>query len=415
MARQVTLRETSVRNSADRRGFLRIAGATALGGTLGATLPLGENVSRLSIPGALAQGEESAVFMTRKNLDALIKHSGKTYETKRDYIGTSVVTSNAIFFVRANLPEPDKSIVANPDVWEVSIEGVKKPTTLTVGDLKKMGITSVATVLQCSGNGRGFFSHETSGSQWKVGAAGCAIWSGVPLKTVVDALGGPVNGIKFITGTGGEEVPAELDPKKAVVERSVPIEAMDNALLAWEMNGEALPLAHGGPLRIIHPGYYGVHNVKYLKKLALTDVESDAKIMVSSYRVRPVGEKGAADQPSMWKMNVKSWVTNPAGPVPAGKVQITGVAFSGTSPIMKVEVSADGGQSWNEAKIVGPDLGEFAWRPFVLETELAAGAHMVASRATSADGDTQPEDFPSNHRGYGHNGWKAHAIEITAT
>jgi hypothetical protein len=116
----------------------------------------------------------------------------------------------------------------------------------------------------------------------------------------------------------------------------------------------------------------------------------------------------------MWKMDVKSFVTNPAGEVPAGKVQITGVAFSGNGAVSKVEVSVDGGQSWSEAQMVGPDLGEFAWRPFVFETELAAGTHMLASRATDASGSIQPEEFPPNHRGYGHNGWKAHAIEITA-
>jgi DMSO/TMAO reductase YedYZ molybdopterin-dependent catalytic subunit len=413
MTKKMMLTETLGQTSANRRGFLRIAGATAFGGALGATLPFDGRSGMQPVSTALAQGDSNE-FLARKNLDALIKHSGKTYETKRDFIGTSVVTSNAIFFVRANLPEPDSSIVADADAWEVSIEGVKNPATLTLADLKKMGVATAASVLQCSGNGRGFFSHEAAGSQWTVGAAGCAIWSGVPLKAVVDALGGAADGVQFITGTGGEALPEGLDPKQAIVERSVPIDAMDNALLAWEMNGEPLPLAHGGPLRIIHPGYYGVNNVKYLKTLALTEAESDANIMTSGYRLRPVDVKGAPDQPSMWKMDVKSWVTNPAGEVPAGKVQITGVAFSGNGPVTKVEVSVDGGQSWSEAEMVGPDLGEFAWRPFVLETELAAGSHMITSRATDSGGDTQPEDFPPNHRGYAHNGWKAHTIDITA-
>ncbi len=393
---------------ASRRGFLQAAGATAVGSALGYSVPLGGDL----VPGALAQEGKAADFLGSKDIDALIKHSGKTYETHRSRIGTSVVTSNDVFYVRANLPEPDASIVADRDAWELSIEGVKNPGKMTLGDLKKLGVHTVAAVLQCSGNGRGFFAHETSGSQWRVGAAGCAIWSGVPLKTVVEAMGGAVDGAKFITGTGGEELPKELDPKKAMVERSVPIDALDNALLAWEMNGEGVPLAHGGPLRLVHPGFYGVNNVKYLKKVALTEKESEAKIQQTSYRVRPVGVKGAPDQPSMWEMSVKSWVTNPVK-TSSGKVQITGVAFGGTKPVSKVEVSTDGGKTWKEAKFVGPDLGQFAWRPFVLETELSSGKHMLASRATDADGDTQPEDFPPNHRGYGHNGWKAHAVEVT--
>lgn len=400
--------------NASRRGFLRATSTAALGGALGYSMSGGG-----LIPAAFAQKKEkeqgAAAFVERKNLDALIKHSGKTFETKRDFIGTGVVTSNDIFFVRANLPEPSGSIVAKPDAWEVSIEGVKNPGKMTVGDLKKLGVATVVTVLQCSGNGRAFFKHKASGSQWSVGAAGCAFWSGVPLKTVVEAMGGVADGAKFITGTGGESLPDGIDPKTVVVERSVPISALDNAILAWEMNGAPLPLAHGGPLRLVHPGYYGVNNVKYLKTLALTEKESAAKIQVSGYRVRPVGEKGSADQPSMWEMNVKSFVTHPTTTASAGKLQITGVAFGGTREVSKVEVSTDGGKSWKEAAFVGPDLGQFAWRPFVLEAELPAGKHTIVSRATDSAGDTQPEDFPPNERGYGHNGWKDHAVEVSVS
>src|SRR5690606_31597360 len=103
-----------------------------------------------------------------------------------------------------------------------------------------------------------------------------------------------------------------------IVERSVPMKALEQAILAWEMNGEPLPLAHGGPLRLIVPGYYGVNNVKYVKRVAFTPKESDAKIHETGYRVRPVGEKGAATQPSMWDMNVKSWIDQPSG---SGKVK----------------------------------------------------------------------------------------------
>jgi len=111
----------------------------------------------------------------------------------------------------------------------------------------------VATVLQCSGNGRGFFPHKPSGTPWTVGAAGCVVWSGVPVRTVVEALGGVNGGMLYMTGTGGEVLPAGIDPKSVVVERSLPIKALGDALLAWEMNGAPISLAHGGPLRLIVP------------------------------------------------------------------------------------------------------------------------------------------------------------------
>lgn len=399
------------RLKASRRGFLQAAGVTAMGGALGYSVPFGGDL----IPAALAQDAKPAEFVKNKNLDALIKHSGKTYETKREYIGTSVVTSNDAFFVRANLPEPPASIIADPDAWEVVVEGVKNPGKISVGDLKKLGVETVASVIQCSGNGRGFFAHKASGSPWTVGAAGCAIWSGVPLKAVVEAMGGAADGVKFITGTGGEELPKELEAKDIIVERSVPIEALENSLLVWEMNGAPLPLAHGGPLRLVHPGYWGINNIKYLKTVALTEAETDAKIQTSGYRMRPVGVKGAPDQPSMWEMNIKSFITGPTETASAGKLQITGVAFGGIKAVSKVEVSTDGGKSWTEAAFIGPDLGQFAWRPFVLEAELPAGKYSIASRATDADGNTQPEDFEPNERGYGHNGWKDPAVDVTVS
>jgi sulfite dehydrogenase len=268
-------------------------------------------------------------------------------------------------------------------------------------------------VLQCSGNGRGFFSHKASGSQWKVGAAGNVFWSGVPVRDVVAACGGLADGVKFITGTGGEVIPQGLDPKKTMVERSVPIAVLDRALLAWEMNGSGVPLAHGGPLRLVVPGYYGVNNVKYIKRLAFTAEESDANIQRTGYRVRPVGQKGAPDQPSMWEMTVKSWVTHPLKETAKGPLQIYGVAFGGANALKGVEVSTDGGKSWKAARLIGPDLGQYAWRVFVLSADLKSGSYTIASRATDAKGNAQPENMEPNERAYGHNGWSAHAVTVT--
>jgi DMSO/TMAO reductase YedYZ molybdopterin-dependent catalytic subunit len=362
---------------------------------------------------AHAQDKPLPDFVSWKNAKAMIVHSKSGLETKREYFGTGGIMASDQLFVRNNLPSPGEEIVANRDAWEVSIEGAKKPGTMKVGDLKKLGVTSVAMVLQCSGNGRGFFTHKASGSPWQVGAAGNVFWSGVPLRAVASAMGGVAGGAKFITGTGGETIPAGIDPKKVMVERSVPISNLDTALLAWELNGAPVPLAHGGPLRLIVPGYYGVNNIKYIKKLAFTEKETDANIQTSGYRVRPVGQKGAATQPSMWEMTVKSWVTNPLKETEKGPVQIYGVAFAGVNPVTRVDVSTDGGKTWKQAKFVGPDLGKYAWRTFVLSADLKPGSYTIASRATDSKGKTQPEKFVENERGYAHNGWAAHAVKVT--
>lgn len=387
-----------------RRFMLGGAGAAAAAGLAA----LGET--------AIAQAMQAKPlpdYAQWKDADDMIVHSGLTLETRRGAFGPSVITPNELLFLRNNLPPPADA-VADPDAWQVSIEGVRGARTLRVGDLKRMGLSTVASVLQCSGNGRGFFEHKTSGSQWKVGAAGCVIWTGVPIAELVRELGGVNGGMRFMTGTGAEALPAGVDPKSIMVERSVPLEAMQDALLAWELNGEPLPLAHGGPLRLIVPGYYGVNNVKYIKRLAFTPAETDAKIQASGYRVRAIGDKGAPSQPSMWEMNVKSWIQNPSGDgtVPAGSVQIYGVAFAGTRAVREVEVSIDGGRRWMPARFIGPDLGRYAWRQFVLPLRLAPGDYMVASRATDVMGNTQPELRAENHRGYGHNGWRDHAVAL---
>lgn len=366
----------------------------------------------------LARGEEPKTlpdYVAWKERNALILHSANTMETQRGAIGQGVITSSDRLFVRNNLPAPSEEIVADRDAWEVNIEGVKNPRALTIADLKTMGVTTVASVLQCSGNGRAFFPHGASGTQWSVGAAGCVMWTGVPLKTVVEALGGPADGMKYITSTGGESLPDGIDPKTIMVERSVPLHALDTAMLAWEMNDEPLPLTHGGPLRMVVPGFYGVNNVKYVKNVAFTEGQTDAKIQASGYRIRDVGKKGSPDQPSMWEMNVKSWVTAPLETGRSGRNMIYGVAFGGTKSLDKVEVSTDGGQSWKQAQFLGPDLGPYAWRPFVLAADLSAGEHRIVSRATDVEGNSQPEGRTENERGYGHNGWKDHGVTVTVS
>lgn len=354
-----------------------------------------------------------------KDADALIVHSDQTIETKRGSIGSGIVTPDGKLYIRNNVKPPSDAIVADRDAWRVEIAGVRQPRTLTVGELKTIGLVTVAAVLQCSGNGRKYFQDKLAGSQkisgtpWTVGAAGCVIWTGVPLKAVVEALGGGVEGARFITGTGGEELPAGLKPQDVIVERSVPIGTLGDVILAWEMNGEPISLAHGGPLRMIVPGYSGVNNVKYVKTVALTASETDAKIQSSSYRIHALGERGTPAHPSVWEQPVKSWITSPLEGGRAGRVQVTGVAFGGMTAAAGVEVSTDGGATWNKAEFVGPDLGRFAWRTFVLPVDLAAGRHLLVSRATDGRGAVQPEETEVNGSGYSHNGWRAPGVELT--
>ena len=175
-------------------------------------------------------------------------------------------------------------------------------------------------------------------------------------------------------------------------------------------------LAHGGPLRLIVPGYQGVNNIKYIKRLAFTEAQSQARIMQHGYRMTPPGAKASPDQPSVWEMTVKSWINGPLpeqGPLKPGMVQVHGVAFGGTRGIKGVEVSVDGGKTWQAAQLIGPDLGRFAWRQFVLPVRLGAGTHVLASRATDSAGNVQPEQREENVGGYNNASWADHAVTVS--
>ena len=398
--------------STSRRSFL--TRAIAAGGGLAILHESGLSFGRGEVAATTPQ---EVPFPRGKDPNNFIRHSALTFETKREVLGTSAIVPTDLVFLRNNVAPPDSAVVANADRWQLTVEGVRNPRTITLQELRRLGVDTIASVLQCSGNGRRFYQHQASGSPWGVGAAACVIWSGVPVRVVVEALGGPASGARFLTATGGEVIPAGLDPSTVVVERSVPLEkGMEDAMLAWEINGEPLPLAHGGPLRLVVPGYFGINQVKYVKTLALTSGESQSNIMRTGYRVRPIGGGGDPSQPSMWEMSVKSWINHPAaeGALRAGPVVVDGVAFGGTRAVRRVEVSIDGGRSWRNAPLIGPDLGSYAWRQFAVSVNLESGSHTLMSRATDDAGDIQPEARLENERGYGNTSWRDHAVTVTA-
>ena len=339
-------------------------------------------------------------------------------ETRRSQFGFGPITPASHLFVRNNLPTPPAFLTDQGDDWSFDVSGCAQEGSLTLADLKRMKSRTIATVLQCSGNGRDFFPHDPSGSQWGVGAAGCVLWTGVTVADIFEQFGGVEPDFSYLTATGGEELPEGVNQDAVVVERSVPIEkGLKDCLLVWEMNGAPLPAIHGGPVRLIVPGYFGVNNVKWVRRLAATADESGAKIQQSGYRMRAEGLAGGPEHPSMWRMPVKSWLNGPGAdgaPVLAGLNTLYGVAFSGERGVEAVEVSADDGATWQQAEWVGPDLGPNAWRTFQFAANLPVGEHRFVTRATDTQGGQQPKLAVHNHRGYGHNGWQDHALQVQA-
>ncbi len=368
----------------------------------------------------LSLANASRALPSTKASNAFIVHNDLPWalETRRSAFGFGPITPASHLFVRNNLPMPPASMTNQSDDWAFEVSGGEQEGRLTLADLKRMEIQTVATVLQCSGNGRDFFPHDPSGSQWSVGAAGCVLWTGVAVADVFERFGGVKGDLDFLTVTGGETLPEGIDKSAVVVERSVPLEkGLKDCLLVWEMNGAPLSAIHGGPVRLVVPGYFGVNNVKWVRHLAATKMESGAKIQQSGYRMRPEGMAGGPEHPSMWRMPVKSWLNGPGAddaPVLAGTNTLYGVAFAGERGIQAVEISGDDGANWQRAELVGPDLGPNAWRTFQLTAEIPIGQHRFVCRAIDTAGEQQPEGAEHNHRGYGHNGWKDHALLVQA-
>ncbi len=278
------------------------------------------------------------------------------------------------------------------------------PLTLTLADIRRAPSTTMVVTLECAGNGRAFFEPPVAGVQWEKGAVGTARWTGVRLRDLLRTAGvKPTARFLWLDGadSGVGRAPDFI--------RSLPMEkAIDpDTLLAYEMNGQRLPMSHGFPLRAIVPGWEGAYSVKWLTHLRASDRDHDGAFVQSGYRyprrpVPPGATVSAADMEPLKGMPVKSLITSPAAhtPVPLGPVRVGGFAWAGEDEIARVDVSTDAGRSWTEARL-GSDRARYAWRQFTHAWRpTSAGSYLVLSRAVDARGRTQPIVADWNPSGY---------------
>jgi len=280
----------------------------------------------------------------------------------------------------------------------------------------------VVAVCQCSGNRRRLFGPQAPGIQWGHGAVGCARWRGARLKDVLDKVGLRKEALEIILdgadNDGSGETPDFI--KSLPVWKSVE----DTTLVAYEMNGEALPHLNGFPARIVVPGWTATYWVKHVTSIVAASKPFDGYWMRSTYRV-PLGrfpttahfvsQQSKIDAP-ITEMMVNSVITSPedGATVSAGAgITVAGVAWDGGHGIRFVELSNDGGKTWNAGEL-GEDLGPFAFRPWrCLVSFETRGPHVVMARATNAIGQTQPADAIRNPGGYHHNA--VHMLTLVAT
>lgn len=383
-----------------RRDFMRLSALGALAALGG--VPRARAADGVTLP--FGNGERPLVAYPGKRPLLQMTVRPPQLETPFAVFDGGAITPNDAFFVRYHLADIPTEI--DPQAFRVAVTGqVERPLSLSLADLKAMPQTEIVAVNQCSGNSRGFFEPRIAGGQLANGAMGCARWTGVPLKTVLDRAGVKAGAVQVaFNGLDGPVLPETPDFAKALTLDH----ARDGAvLLAWGMNGQDLPWLNGFPLRLVVPGYYGTYWVKHLDSIAVLDHPFEGFWMKTAYRIpdNPCActEPGKAPDRTVpiGRLNVRSFLTNltDGAPVKAGPVALRGIAFDGGSGIRDVAVSADDGRTWSAARL-GQDLGPYAFRTWTAEVDLAPGAHALRVRATGNDGATQPMEPRWNPAGY---------------
>jgi DMSO/TMAO reductase YedYZ molybdopterin-dependent catalytic subunit len=376
-----------------RRSFFKqVSGATLAFG-VGSMLPCW----------AVAQGQGNSISIPGE--DGMILRSSRfiDLETPVEYFDTWL-TPIPRFFVRNHMHEP---VELSAESWRLTVGGeVEKPLTFTLTDLKKLEPHSVINTLECAGNGRSLHRPQVPGIQWGKGAVSTAKFSGPRLREVLQRAGVKANG-KHVMFRGLDEVPGKVPP----FIRSIPIEkALDSdTLIATHMNGEPLTKHHGFPARALVPGWVGAASCKWLTEIKILESEFAGNFMNPGYRfpnqpMKPGDSVKPEDTHVLTALNVKSVISGPldGSNLKSGKLTVHGAAWAGEANIVKVEISTDGGSTWNPARL-GQEQSRFAWRLWSYSWNAKRGDFTIHSRATDSQGRVQPAEAAWNPSGYLYN------------
>src|ERR1035441_7662641 len=272
-------------------------------------------------------------------------------ETPVEYFNTWL-TPVPHFFVRNHMHEPSELDARN---WRLALGGeVEKPLTLSLAEISKFETHSVVNTIECAGNGRSLHRPQVPGIQWGKGAVSTARFSGPRLRDVLRRAEVKSTG-KHIMFRGLDEVPGKVPP----FIRSIPIEkALDaDTLVATHMNGNPLTKQPGFPARALVPGWIGAASCKWLTEIKVLDSEFAGNFMSPAYRFpNQPGKPGDAVKPEdthpLTALSVKSVISGPldGASLKSGRVAVHGAAWAGEADVVKVEVSTDGGKSWNQIR-----------------------------------------------------------------
>ncbi len=333
------------------------------------------------------------------------------------------ITPNKFMFIRNNGLIPEN---IDAGKWTLTIDGesVVSPKTYTLAELKsKFPSYTYQLTLECGGNGRSEFDPPAKGNQWTIGAVSCAQWTGVRLKDVLADVG-IKNDAQYV-GYHAADLHLSRDPEKEPISRGAPMAKalQDETLLAYAMNGNDIPLAHGYPLRLVAGGWPASVSGKWVNRISVRNkVHDGPKMGGTSYRVpcSPVapGEKVKdEDMCIIESMPVKSLITYPkTGAMISGNksLEIRGHAWAGELTVRSVSYSIDFGATWQECQLDAPP-NRLAWQRFGASIKFPEkGYYEVWAQATDSNGESQPMVLPGwNPKGYLNNACHRIAVKVS--
>lgn len=332
------------------------------------------------------------------------------------------ITPNKFMFIRNNGLIPEN---IDASKWTLTIDGesVLNTKTYTLNDLKtKFKHYTYQLTLECGGNGRSEFNPPAKGNQWTIGAVSCAEWTGIRMKDLLQDVG--VKNDAVYIGYHGKDLHLSKDPNKEPISRGIPIEKalQPETLLAFKMNGEDIPLAHGYPLRLVAGGWPASASGKWIKGIGIRNKTHDGAKMkapsysVPCYKVAPGEKVKEEDMCIIESMPVKSLITYPkTGAMINNDVllNIRGHAWAGELEVKYVEYSIDFGATWNFCSIEKP-VNRLSWQHFEAQVKFPQkGYYEVWVKATDSNNISQPMLVPGwNPKGYLNNACHRIAVKV---
>ena len=402
-----------------RRLFLKKGGVMTLAGLTGINIVFGKNIPEGYSP-IIAEEDPFKLFNKHEDM-SLLNDKPWNMEAKAHLLDDRVTPEDRMF-IRNNGIIPKDIDAKN---WTLTVEGesAAQSKTYTIDQLKsKFKQYTYQLTLECGGNGRSEYNPPAKGNQWTIGAVGCANWTGIRLRDLLEDVG--VKSDAVYIGYYGTDKHLSGDQDKVVISRGFPMEKafQNETLIAFAMNGKDIPLAHGYPLRLVAGGWPASASGKWMNKLVIRNKEHDGpKMTGTAYRVPcetvPPGAKvEEKDMCIIESMPVKSLITYPKSGAMISqekKLEVRGHAWAGELEVSKMEYSIDFGATWQSCELERP-VNRLAWQHWKVSVDFPQkGYYEVWAKATDSDGKAQPMIVPGwNPKGYLNNACHRIAIKV---